>query len=282
VTLPPGTSRDGGQPLRRRLSNGRTVPAKGYGSVSPETDLTEALLTSSREDPQMTPQPLATCWKQSFPFSCGPAALGSVLVTLGWKPSRDRVREELEIWRESTAVACPGAHPFGLALAAVRRGFASRVRVSGPRPWLWAHIRSGHSFPRLALYMAVERDLLRQCAETHIPFLRSEGPPRKFEAGLLLVTAQAGRSADQDPHWIGLIPASDGLWIADPLRPAAHRSNRSSREWWEASGFEGTRSWVTIRPRTSPFEQSPRVVAVKPPRRQGYPARHGARDKGGP
>ena len=188
-----------------------------------------------------------TCWKQSFPFSCGPAALGSVLVTLGWKPSGDRVREELEIWRESTAVACPGAHPFGLALAVVRRGFTSGVRVSGPRPWLWAHIRSGHAFSRLEAYAAVERYLLERCADARVPILRSEGPPRKLEAGLLLVTAHAGRSAERDPHWIGLLPTSDGLWIADPLRPTAYRSNRSPREWWETSGFEGTRSWVGIR-----------------------------------
>jgi hypothetical protein len=222
-----------------------------------------------------------TCWRQSFPFSCGPAALGSVLVTLGWKQSRDRVREELEIWRESTAVACPGAHPLGLALAAVHRGFTSGVRVSGPRPWLWDHIRSEHSFPRLALYTAVERDLLRQCADAHVPILRSDGPPRKPEFGLLLVTAHAGRSEERDPHWIGLIPTSDGLWIADPLYPTAYRSNRPPLEWWETSGFEGTRSWVIVRPRTSPFEQGPRTVAVMPHRRQGYPARQGEGDKGG-
>lgn len=216
----------------------------------------------------MTPEPLPTCWKQSFPFSCGPAALGSVLVPLGWKPSRDRVREELEIWRESTAVACPGAHPFGLALAAVRRGFTSAVRVSGPRPWLWHHIRSEHAYSQLASYTAIERALLRQCAETEVPILRSDRPPRNPEAGLLLVTAHAGRSAERDPHWIGLLPTSDGLWISDPLRPAAYRSDRSPREWWEKSGFEETRSWVAVRHRILPLKpRSP--IAVRPHRRRG-------------
>jgi hypothetical protein len=206
---------------------------------------------------------LPICWKQSFPFSCGPAALGSVLVTLGWKPSGDRVREEREIWRESTAVACPGAHPFGLALAAGRRGFTSEVRVSGPRPWLWAHVRSGHAFSQLAAYTAIERYLLRQCAETHVPILCSDGPPRKLEAGLLLVTAHSRRNAERDPHWIGLLPTTDGLWIADPLRRAAYRSNRSPQEWWETSGFEETRSWVAVRDRTPPSKQSPHLAAKR-------------------
>jgi hypothetical protein len=222
-----------------------------------------------------------TCWKQSFPFTCGPAALGSVMATLGWDRSGDRVRAELEIWRESTAVACPGAHPLGLALAAVRRGFASGVRVSGPRPWLWDHVRSNHSFSRLALYRAVDQDLLRQCADAHVPILRSDGPPQPPEFGLLLVTVRAGRSGERDPHWIGLMPTSDGLWIADPLHPTAYRSSRSPLEWWETSGFEGTRSWVTVRRRTSPVAPVPRTMAERPDRPPGGAARPGREDKSG-
>ncbi len=221
----------------------------------------------------MIPKPLPICWRQSFPFSCGPAALGSVMVNLGWKQPGDGMSDELEIWRESTAVACPGAHPFGLALAAARRGFTSGVRVSGPRPWLWAHIRSGHAFSRLAAYAAIERYLFRQCADAQVPILRSDGPPPKPEVGLLLVTAHARRSADRDPHWIGLLPTSDGLWIVDPLGPAAYRSNQSPREWWETSGFEETRSWVSIRNRTPLSKQCPRI-ATKPYGRQEEPIRY--------
>ena len=211
----------------------------------------------------MPPRPPPACWKRSFPFSCGPAALGCVLVTLGWMPSGDGVGDDLEIWRESTAVACPGANPIGLALAAERRGFTSAVRLSGLRPWLRAHIQSGHGFSRLAAYAAIERVLVRECAGAQVPILRSEGPPRELEAGLLLVTATAGRSTERDPHWVGPLPTPDGLEISDPLRSVACRSDRSHREWWEKSGFEETRSRVTVAHRMLPSKpRSP--VAVRP------------------
>lgn len=194
----------------------------------------------------MNASPAPEGWKQSFPFSCGPAALGAVLVALGSRPPRDRVREELELWRESTAVVCPGAHPFGLALAATRRGFSSGVWIVGPSPWLWSHIRSDHGFSRIRDYVSVERSLSRQCVAAGIALHRTHPRASTKDAGLLLTTAPGRRTDDRDPHWIALVPTSGGLWVVDPLRRAAYRSYRSHRDWWETSGFDGTRTWVTV------------------------------------
>ena len=189
-----------------------------------------------------------TLWKQSFPFSCGPAALGSVLVSLGWRPSGDPTREEVEMWRESTAVACPGAHPFGLALAARRRGFGCGAVVSGPRPWLWSHIRSGHAIAQRREYAAIERRLESQCGDHAVAIRGSTPANRAAGPGLLLVSAREEPGAQPDPHWVGILPAPDGLWILDPLRSSAYRSHRPFSEWWARSGFEGTRTWIAIRP----------------------------------
>jgi Peptidase_C39 like family len=145
-------------------------------------------------------------WSQSFPFSCGPAALGGVLGTLGWRPPSDRRRAELAIWRESTAVACPGAHPLGLALAAHRRGFASEVAWRGPSPWLWEHIRSKHRAFSLRDYRQIEASLAEECRAASIPVRRRGAPPARSGPGLLLTTAPQRAVPGGDPHWIGLCP----------------------------------------------------------------------------
>ncbi|MGI0067882.1 MAG: peptidase C39 family protein [Thermoplasmata archaeon] len=74
-------------------------------------------------------------WRQTFPLSCGAVAPGSALTAFGWTDTKDRLRKEDEIWRRSTAVAGPGAHPFGLALSARRKG--SR------QSWRWKEVVRG-------------------------------------------------------------------------------------------------------------------------------------------
>jgi hypothetical protein len=185
-------------------------------------------------------------WTQSFPFSCGPAALGSVLTALGWTSSRRRPAEELALWREVTAIACPGAHPLGLALAAGRRGFSSKVRIDGTRPWLNDHIQSAHSLLRPRDYSRVERYLLRECEELGIPVRWGAVSPSEAQTCLLLVTEHGGPATEPDPHWVGLVPSENGVWVSDPLRPRPYRSRRSLPEWWDVSGFDGTKSWVGI------------------------------------
>ena len=190
-------------------------------------------------------------WPQSLPFSCGPSALGSVLTALGWSPGRGRLEEELAIWRESTAVGCPGTHPFGLALAAAQRGFRAEVRTVGPRPWLWHHIRSQHRSLSLRQYRAIEAALARGCRRAGVR-LAGRGMPRRAEgAGLLLTCAPSRIVHDTDPHWIGLVPGKDSMVVMDPLRTREYRSDRSVRDWWNNSGFDGTRTWISLRPGTA-------------------------------
>lgn len=215
-------------------------------------------------------------WKQSLPFTCGPAALGNVLNGLGWRRPTDPVREEVEIWRESTAVVCPGAHPLGLALAARRRGFSARVTIRGPRPWLWHHIRTIHAGALRREYEAIEQELARDCAAAGV---RIDWPGRLADRptpGVLLVSAPERPEGSLDPHWIGILPNALGSWIADPLRASLYRSEAPLHRWWEDSGFEGTRSWVAVSPPSRPPEG--RGVGAWPragSRTRGVPARIG-------
>ncbi len=134
--------------------------------------------------------PRTAFWHQAFSFTCGAAALGGVLANLGWKPPRSRRGEELAIWRESTAVSCPGAHPMGLALAARARGWSARVRLDGPTPWIWDHIARRHPGINRANSRAIESTLRSECVRAG---MRVDRDPhdggRGFEgAGVLLVT----------------------------------------------------------------------------------------------
>lgn len=208
----------------------------------------------------MNPPFVPRLWRQSFPFTCGPAALGTVLCGLGWRSPQPQSSEELRIWRESTAVVCPGAHPLGLACAAHERGFEASVTLAGPPSWLWGHIRTKHGFRRRGDYAAVERSLARQCARFSIPVRRSGRPPRLGDGGVLLTPGGTPGDSDEDPHWVGLLLSRRGLLVADPLRRGVVRSSRSFLDWWETSGFQGTRSYVAVRRPTGTFGAGPRAL----------------------
>ncbi len=212
-------------------------------------------------------------WRQSFPFTCGPAALGSVLTGLGWLAPQEPAQEELDLWRETTAIACPGAHPFALALAAHRRGFPAEVYYSGPRPWLWAHIRSKHALFRRGEYSMVEQNLERRCSADALPVYYGTAPPRAEHAGLLLTSARGAPGNDFDPHWIGVLPGAGVFTIADPLRRATYRSRETLPVWWERSGFEATRCWVAVG-RPPAGLATPRANGAGDPPPSGEPVHH--------
>ncbi len=153
------------------------------------------------------------------------------------------------MWREGTAIACPGAHPLGLALAARRRGFAVEVWILGPRPWIREHVRSAHAFLPTTDYAEIERSLERACRRAGVPVRRDPKGPAPPGAGLLLVTDHRGPGTEPDPHWIGLVPdPPDGWVVHDPMRPRSQASDRTFDEWWAHSGFGGARSWVQVVP----------------------------------
>jgi SAM-dependent methyltransferase len=214
---------------------------------------------------------LRSHWEQSFPFSCGPAALGSVLTSLGWRAPSPRRDEELSIWRASTAIACPGAHPLGLAVAAVRRGFAATVWVSGPRPWLARHIESSHALLPASDYRKIEGSLQRACRREGVTIRWGRRGPVRPRSGLLLVTAHEGPSTPPDPHWIGLVAQGPNTFaVHDPLRPRRLLSPRTFDEWWNSSGFDGTRTWLQLEHRTASGSQR---TALAPPEGTRHPPR---------
>lgn len=84
-------------------------------------------------------------FRQSTPFTCGPAALMMAMSGLREDYQSD-LSEELEIWREATTIYMTsghgGCHPLGLALAGKRRGFNAEVWISQRQPLFVEGVRS--------------------------------------------------------------------------------------------------------------------------------------------
>src|SRR5262245_61519993 len=72
-------------------------------------------------------------YNQSLDFTCGPASLMMAMRALDRTQPIDRAHE-LQLWREANTVFMgkghPGSSPYGLALAAWRRGFKPELWLS--------------------------------------------------------------------------------------------------------------------------------------------------------
>lgn len=250
----------------------------------------ESMPTRSRSEPSpayRNPRPQHPLLvRQTLPFTCGPAALLSVLASCGTGVHRAQGNlQEIELWRESTAVACPGSHPLGLALAAERRGLRARLVWEGPRPWLWSHIRSHHGLLRRSDYLRIETAWMEDGQRRGI--LARSGPVPCEGSGLLLVEVRGPKGSDRsDPHWVGCWEGPRGAYLLNPLRTVPTPSTRSPEELWQHSGFEGTRCWISLEPRqrTSAdpgVDRAPKARGSNPPagrsrKRFGRPPLSGA------
>jgi len=207
---------------------------------------------------------------QTLPFTCGPAALLSVLGSLGAvaHPTGGHLAE-IDLWRETTAVACPGSHPLGLALAAERRGLRARLVWEGSRPWLWSHIRSQHALLRKGDYQRIEAAWIDEGRRLGV--LDEPGPVPCEGAGLLLMEVKGPKGSHRsDPHWVGRWEGSQGTYLLNPLGRAPEPGIRSPEELWSRSGFEGTRCWISLEPRRRArgdpgLERRPRTADLNRP-----------------
>lgn len=162
-------------------------------------------------------------YRQSTGFTCGPATLGMALSTLTGRPAPDRALE-IQMWREATTVHAPngpgGCDPFGLALAAERRGLKAEVVKSRPGP---TFTDRGADEAR--------RDLIRFVQESFQAEAEAAGIAtqyRPFDAAFLrghveaggqaiLLVDQVHMHAEVCPHWILLTAWENGRFRAhDP------------------------------------------------------------------
>ncbi|MBW3093410.1 peptidase C39 family protein [Bifidobacterium sp. 82T10] len=174
-------------------------------------------------------------YRQTTEFTCGPVAVLTAMHRLGIVPKPTRA-EELQMWREATiAVAC---EPYGLALAAERRGAHPTIRVSHTGPALHPDSKLGLLDPAMArdTQLAFER----QAHEAGIPitvapFSADDIADVVSEGHIAVVLIDELRMhGEACPHWItvtGRDPATGALLVDDPWTDAEY--GETSVDAWQ-------------------------------------------------
>lgn len=161
---------------------------------------------------------------QSLGFTCGPACLMMAMRALDETVRADRT-EELRIWRESTTIfmtrGIGGTSPYGLALAAKRRGFPVSVHVRDPDVMFVHSVRKP---AKKAVVRLVQEDYIAQCAEEGVPIAETGLSLAEIEqalsegaAAIVLISTYA-LDRERTPHWVVVADMdSRFVFVHDPF-----------------------------------------------------------------
>ncbi len=174
--------------------------------------------------PDFVAQPVRVpYYRQSLEFTCGPAALIMAMQALDptLVPSR---KLELRLWREATTIFMTAGHggcgPYGLALAAARRGFDVAVYVSETSIHLIDSVRSDEKKEVMTL---VQEDMEEQLAELKVP-IHEQAPDvdelrEHFNAGAIPIALISSWQIYESrvPHWVVISGFDDHfVYLNDP------------------------------------------------------------------
>lgn len=165
----------------------------------------------------------ATWYQQTTEFTCGPAALMMAMASL-----RDSYHcsqgEEIELWRESTTVfmtsGLGGTHPFGLGLAAKRRGFYAKVFVNYDQPLFIDGVRTEKKKQVMRL---VHDQLQQQCQQQGVDIQYSDTSQAQIDEWLnqgiavVMLISTYRLDGKKAPHWV-MITGADKMcyYVHDP------------------------------------------------------------------
>ena len=160
---------------------------------------------------------------QTTDFTCGPSALMMALRHFGAEPEMGE-RLELRLWREATTIYLASGHggcgPFGLAVAAARRGLHAEVRLSPPGHLFLSSVRDAD---KRRVMEVTQDDYRDEANRLGIVSLEEQLCPRALAAvvragGLAIVLISEYRMLGRrGPHWV-LVEGEDArhLFIHDP------------------------------------------------------------------
>ena len=173
--------------------------------------------------PEKLPVVAAPWYGQTTDFTCGPAALMMALASLdaAIEPSQAL---ELALWRESTTIfmtsGLGGTHPFGLALAAQRRGVSAAVYLNSGEPLFVDGVRSES---KKQLVTTVHRQFQTQCQSQSIPLCYQEVSDGDLEqwlaagSAVLMLISTYRLDGKKAPHWV-MVTGIDSrcIYLHDP------------------------------------------------------------------
>ena len=165
----------------------------------------------------------APWYSQTTDFTCGPASLMMAMASLAPEITCTQVLE-LDLWREATTIfmtsGLGGCHPFGLALAAQRRGFKTCVWVNSEQALFVDGVRSDQ---KKSVLIQVHDQFKQQCNEQGVELVYAEISADQVEAWLeenyavLVLISTYRLDGKKAPHWV-LVTGMDNLcfYLHDP------------------------------------------------------------------
>lgn len=190
-------------------------------------------------------------YTQTFGFSCGPASLMMVLKDVEPGVKLDR-STEISIWRDANLHESRATSSYGLALAALRRGF--RVRIRATSDGIGFRRRLKEHFPKInedfmELLFEETRNQARQLGVEEI----TEGgciEQIEEELGLgihpiVLISTSLMDEAVEIPHWIVVVKVNDDS--VDIANPETGRIERYPHgKFCRSIGFNDYRCMISV------------------------------------
>jgi predicted GNAT family acetyltransferase len=164
-------------------------------------------------------------YAQTLDFTCGPCSLLMAMAALDPRTTIDRT-SEIRLWRESTTVYLAAGHggcgPFGLAAAALRRGFDVRVHAPPGEAMFIDSVRDPRKKEVIELVEADFRAEVLRCDRaqvSHSP-VSAAGVVAHLAAGRIpIVLISLWRlHGERGPHWV-VVTGFDGavFRLLDPI-----------------------------------------------------------------
>ena len=188
-------------------------------------DHADAWRLEKRLFPDISPQLNEVAfYQQTLDFTCGPAVLMMAMHALDQSLQMNRTLE-LRLWREATTIFMTSGHggcgPYGLALAAAKRGFAVSVYVNAKGILLADTVRSEDKREVMRL---VQEEMLEELSEFAVPIY-----PGALSLDEIEVLLREGREVlvlisswmiygEREPHWVLLTGFDDYfVYMHDPF-----------------------------------------------------------------
>lgn len=200
----------------------------GYREFGEHSDYYEdhmdALRFEKRLVPHLSPAMVKVpFYRQTTEFTCGPSVLMMAMAALGIDVPFSR-ESEFRLWRESTTIFMASGHggcdPYGLALAAYRRGIDVELYVTEEGALFMDSVRNPE---KKEVMRIVQEDFLDQIRQTPIKLYRGtlsvENMQARFEEGVILLVLISSYRIYREkfPHWVVVTGFDERyIYVHDP------------------------------------------------------------------
>ncbi len=190
-------------------------------------------------------------YRQSFGFSCGPAAL--MMVLNGIDPDIPmNLETELSIWRDAALMESKATSTFGLASAARNRGYRVKVQTDSDGIGFTSRLKKHFPLINVDLMDLVHDHTRKQALKNGVVWKKDqvtlEDIESEVDAGnfpIVLISSRMMREIVGIPHWVVVIGYDEKNFMIN--NPETARGERYGRKRFDRYlGFTGYRSMITI------------------------------------